>query len=263
MTQYEKLSITISILAILISTFVPIGKFLWKKYVTKLSLNILVFDKLLLLFNESGAYFKMKFAIECNNHPTTIKNVKAKITRVENNETNIYEWSFLESTSMWLGIEPSSRTITSQYAGPIKLEANSLTPLYIEFSNENQKYCNDIKRGVNERDDSILALKKEFQLSGNFSDYESFQQEYRKKSSYNQLYALFSDKCYWKEGDYSLKIIITYGNNETYTKQYFFSISKEDSENLKQNIDEIIFGRIKQEYWLKPYLNIIYVKVKE
>ncbi len=262
MTEYEKLSIIISAFAVLFSVLIPLSQFVYKKYWRRLKLNILPFDKLTLLFNESGSYLKIKFAIDCLNQSVTVKNIKATVTKTSNNETNIFNWLFFESVQMNFvtGTYTPNTIFSTQYATPVRYPADTLNPLIVEFANIDNKINSDLAEMKKKKD---IAIQEACSRETGVFDYSSFCDRFKQDSKYLSIYNGYSECFLWKEGVYDVKITVTYDNNKLYTKSFTFQINKEEEEILKKNIEEVIFCRLKQSYYIPTSFGLISTDMKE
>lgn len=255
MTEYEILSVRLSIIAILLSILIPFVQFAYNKWFKRLKLDILPFDKLILLFNESGSYLKIKFAINCLNQSITVKNIKATVSKKSNNETNIFNWSFFESVQMNFVTGATPNTIFStQYATPVRYPADTLNPLIVEFANTDNKTNSDLAETRKKRD---IAIQESRSRETGAFDYSTFSEQFKQNSKYLDIYSAYMDCFLWKEGEYDVKITVTYDNDKFYTKSFTFQITKEEEEILKKNIEEVIFCRLKQFYYIPVSFGLI------
>lgn len=254
MTKYETLTVIISGIALLLSILIPLSSYIYNKFLKKLEINILPFDFTSLFHNESGSYFRAKFAIECKNKPLTIKTINATIIKEQNNETYKYKWSFLESLFCWISADPNNRAFTTQYATPMTLCNDSITPFIIEFATADETYRNKSTAIIQARDKEITNLKNKAQ---NIDSYESFVKYVKKQDEYNQLYTKLFDAFIWKEGSYIIEFEIIYDKNKSYKSTFRFQINEEEMKNLQTNIDEIIFNREKELFGINKFFNYV------
>lgn len=225
-------------------------------------MDILPFDKLILLFNESGSYLKIKFAINCLNQSIIVKNIKATVTKKSNNETNTFNWSFFESVQMNFitGTYNPNTIFSTQYATPVRYPEDTLNPLIVEFANTDNKTNSDLAETRKKKD---IAIQEACSGETGAFDYSTFSEQFKQNSKYLDIYSAYMACFLWNEGEYDVKITVTYDNDKFYNKSFTFQITREDEEILKKNIEEVIFCRLKQSYYIPVSFGLISTDMNE
>ena len=272
MSFYEKWSLIIAGAALILSICIPIFQYLYHKY-KKTKLSIVPFEStpLILMFNESGCYFKLKFCIQCEHQDATISTIHATITRKSDNFEREYEWSTLESIYLnWLGNNTSNNINSVSYARPYKLKADTLEPFIVEFSNEN-----DSKELESIVYDNLTSLNQFIRYKPDYdfktaTDIESFNKlftkirnDFKKDLSFKTTYKAFEEHFYWEPDTYYLNLYLYYDTGNLKTFRFEFIISEDDSKKLLQNYDSIIFGKFEKQYNLPPRCIPLFKDLKE
>lgn len=241
MTSYEKATLICSTIAILLSVFIPLFQYFIKR-MKRLKISIIPFEtnSLNLLFNESGSYFKFSFCIECQNKPTTISSIHAKIIRKTDNVEKLYSWSSFESVYInWFGYNSANRINSVSYARPYKINPDTLEPFIIEFSNTDildlQKLCHD-------RDQRLLRYAQYGEKQ--FSSINDLHNSYITTNEYHELCSSFKDYLFWTPSDYKLTVEIFHDVSKKETFEYNFSISEKDHALFCKNPESIIFNQL-------------------
>ena len=81
MTEYESISITISIVAIILTFLIPILQWIWRNWIVSAKMKYYPTGQASLFFNQSGAYMRINGIIESERKATTIKIIKITVTR--------------------------------------------------------------------------------------------------------------------------------------------------------------------------------------
>ena len=130
MSKYEKLSLVISVIALL----VPIVQLLYKKFFRRQKLKYYPNGKAIVYFNQSGSYVRIDGAFEAVNEAASIKRISLKLTRKNNNEQLNLSWSSFISPLTQRIMNASSQT--SECAHAFKIEKDSIACLFIEFADD-------------------------------------------------------------------------------------------------------------------------------
>lgn len=125
MTEYEKIAIALSTIAILI----PIIQWAWKKWDVKAILSFHPTGRIMLFFNQSGSYVRFDGVYEAERKPITVKNISLKITREKDEHIYNLSWSSF--------ISPVNQNITgnlvqtTEAAHPFRIEADSVVCVHL------------------------------------------------------------------------------------------------------------------------------------
>jgi len=227
MTIYEFLAIILAALALVI----PFFKWIYDKYIRKLKINFLASGKLSVFFNKSGAYVSLGGVYEAKNKTAAVKNISAKIKRTSDKAILSLRWSTFQS--------PVFRQIAGNYetsfetAHPFKVEADTLTPVFVEFENAEQNSGEIINSIINPLHKKALS-----DMNAQNIPVQAYDPTYRGSKEYKDALIAINDIFFWKPGEYTIELITEY-NNSTFSCYGEFSLTKEDSEKLRANIEEL------------------------
>lgn len=113
MTIYEKISIILSIIAVIIPTIViPILKYFYIKIFKSPKLKHHITGRSQLYFNLSGSYIRIDGVYEAQRNSTSIKNITLQITRnIDNKKLNL-QWSIF--------ISPVNQCLLGNYSSTVE-----------------------------------------------------------------------------------------------------------------------------------------------
>ncbi len=250
-TTYELIAIIISLIALL----VPVVKWIYDKLVKKLKFNFLSSGMITLYHNKSGSYISLGGVYEAKNKSTTVKEITATIIRKSDNATLPLVWSTFPS--------PVYRSIAGNYetsfetAHPFKVEADTLVPVFIEFSKaetSTDEETNNILTPVVQASSVILA-QSDMSVALAAANV-------KKLKEYNDAKLALNDAFFWKTSKYELVISTQHGNS-TLKKTYNFELSIEDSNKLRENIDNLLIVHVANHYRLSLNMNSVRKSFKE
>lgn len=251
MTAYEVLAIVLAALALLI----PVGKWIINRFIKKIKVTFIPSEYVTLSFNRSGAYITLGGVYESKNKSAIIKNVCVEVVRAIDNATLYLNWSTFPSPiyrKVAGGYETSFET-----AHPFKVDADGLTPVFIEFSNAmedpNEK-TSAIIRQVSNAVSPIL-------LQPNI-DLFTADSQVKQLKEYQDAKLELNDYFFWREGNYQI-IVKTEYNNNIFSNSYIFSINKEESERLRANIDSLLVTRVADHFRVTSIINTVQKKYRE
>jgi len=256
----DKLALWALIISIATGIIFPILKYLYQRYCKKVQIKIIPFNKAVFLYNESGSYAKLKFSIHCKNQDIVINRIVIEITtrrRTGQSETLEMDWNFFEPTNfLWLGSNMSNSINSTAYARPLKVGKDSLEPCIIEFVNNNQDARNDLNTLAGNRNnylnEYISSLSnKDMTVRGAIDDFKRTEQ-------YSELNDSYKKYLFWEAGEYNLKVIITYNENQKYVQAYKFTLDVIDSQKMEENIEKIIFCRLNQNHGFSAEFNALF-----
>jgi hypothetical protein len=76
---------------------------------------------------------------------------------------------------------------------------------------------------------------------------------FRKQQVYSETYLQLDRICYWKEGNYSVEmVVVTSDPEQSFAKEWSFHLTAVDAESLKSNVSTIIDDVCRQERFV-PY----------
>lgn len=250
MTQYEVISLIISIVAILI----PIGQFIFKKVFKKPKIKYYSNGKATLFFNHSGSYLRIDGVIEAINQQVSIKRIDASVTRKSDDKKLNLSWSsFISPVNQNFN---GAITQTTEKAHPFRIEAESMSCAFTEFSDEFNTCLKLITSYTKDLYESIPQIKSSYQK---FEDALTF---YKNSELYKDAKQNISNEFFWKIGKYDLTINIFYLNKKT-TFTYQFEVNTNDGQSLLQNIDEILITPLKNIYSIKWFFSNTEVELRE
>lgn len=249
MTTYEKLTLIVSIMAIVVSVAIPLIQYILRK-IKQLKLTILPFDHtpLRLFFNESGSYIKFKFSLECKNQPATIHSIRARVIRDSDGGQLDLIWSTAESVYVnWFGPNAANRINSVSIVHPLKVLADTLEPMIIEFSNCNQT---SILNACSQRDDIINKALQQWHPE----KIDELITILHEEGNLEQLKPSLIESNFWKAGTYKLYLDIQYNTSKILTTTFCFSISDTSEHTIKNNTQAILLCQIyKQSNLPCPY----------
>lgn len=250
-TTYELIAIIISVIALL----VPVVKWIYDKLIKNLKFDFLPSGMITLYHNRSGSYISLGGVYEAKNKSTTVKEITATIIRKSDNATLPLVWSTFPS--------PVYRSIAGNYetsfetAHPFKVEADTLVPVFVEFSKAEtnaDEETNEILAPVVQASSVILA-----QSDMNVALADA---NVKQLNEYNDAKLALNDVFFWKTSKYELVISTQHGNS-TLKKTYNFELSIEDSNKLRENIDNLLIAHVANHYRLSLNINSVRKSFKE
>ena len=227
MTFYELLAIVLAALALII----PLVKWIYDKYIKKLKISFLPSGNIGIYFNKSGAYISLGGVYDTKNKNAAVKNISAKVTRLSDKAVLSLGWSSFES--------PVFRKIANNYettfetAHPFKVEADMLTPVFVEFTN-NEENSGEIIAGILKP----IHMKANSDLNNSNITVQAYDPTFRVSPEYKKALLEMNDLFFWKQGNYRIELITEYNDSE-FRCYSNFMLSKEDSEKLRANIEEM------------------------
>lgn len=238
MTTYELIAIILSILALVI----PALKWLYDKFIKRLKIDFLPSGMITLLHNKSGSYLTLGGVYEAKNKATTVKKISAKVIRKSDNATLSLMWSTFPS--------PVFRSVAGNYettfetAHPFKVDADTLAPAFVEFSNASSnigEVSDGILRPVVNASAAILSQTNIAVLAADTA--------IKSLSEYNAAKLALNDFFFWKADTYEL-VLTTVHSKGTFDKKYVFHLSADESSSLRGNIDNLLVIHVANHFRL-------------
>ncbi len=244
---YELIALGLSILAILI----PAVKWAWHKWVVKPKLDYLPTGSAYLFFNKSGSYIEVDGVFEAKNKPISLKNIKLKVNRKIDDKALNLTWSTFKSpVNQKIA---GNFTSTSETAHPFRIDAESIVPVFIEFTD-----FFDTSGKKFEPYDKKLFKEIDSIIEPNLM-YNQAKDKYMLSSLYSEAKTILEKELFWDIGEYKIILQAEYGKI-TDTFEYEFSVEQEQHSNLEHNLEETLLSILKDRYNL-PY-SFIPIKVQ-
>lgn len=225
LTQYESVSIWVSVIAILVSVAIPFIQFIYHK-MRRPAVSVIPFDvqPLTLNYDRFGSYVRFCFSIQCEKQACVVKTIGFKAQRLDGGCLYEAKWIQLKPIfANWMFAGPQQASISSAtLVHPIKVDEGKLEPLNVEF-----EACGgeDHHHRLEMLATTIGHACKEWR---NLEDVLS---EQAVSTAIDEL----GKDCLWQEGEYVAEISIKYDANGLLTQRYRFSISEPQAEVLRDN----------------------------
>ena len=225
MTQYERASLYLSGIAVVISVAIPLVQFIYHK-IQRPRLHIIPFDgqPLTLSFDTFGPYAWFRFSIQCENESCIVKTIKLSICRANGESLYSAKWVLLKPihvNRMFADVQHATID-TSTLVHPIRIGAGKLEPLNVEFeASVSANHHNLIQK--------LQAAVGSACLASQNADEVLMDQSV--SSAIDEL----GKSCPWLEGDYTAEITILYDAAGSIARQYGFSITSDQAAALSDN----------------------------
>lgn len=251
MTVYELVAMVLSVLALII----PAIKWGYDKFFKRLKIDFLPSGMITLFHNKSGSYISLGGVYEAQNKATTIKEISAKVIRKSDNATLSLMWSTFPSP-VYRGVAGNYES-SFETAHPFKVEADTLVPAFVEFANMESNMdetTNNILRPVENASLPILAQGNIALLAADSG--------VKALPEYNAAKLSLNDYFFWKKGTYEV-ILTTVHSKGSFDKKYEVRLSKEESDMIRQNIDNLLVLHVAKHFRLTLPMNSIRKEFKE
>lgn len=250
-TTYEIIAIILSILALVI----PALKWVYDRFLKRLKIDFLPSGMITLLHNKSGSYITLGGVYEAKNKATTVKEISAKVIRKSDNATLSLLWSTFPS--------PIVRSVAGNYetafetAHPFKVEADTLAPAFVEFSNTTSnmtEVSDDILRPVVNASTAILS-------QANIAVWAA-DTAVKSLREYNTAKLALNDFFFWKADTYEL-VLTKVHSKGSFDKKYEFHLSADESNSLRSNIDNLLVIHVANHFRLSLQMKSVRKEFKE
>lgn len=235
MTVYEKWALILSVTALLI----PIIQWAWKKWIVSVRVKYYPTGQATLFFNQSGSYIRLNGVLEAERKAATIKKMSIVLTRKRDDRKLNLVWSYLISpvNASMLGNYVQS----SEAAHPFRVEADSVACAFVEYSDPSDSSGKKIR--------SICAdlLPLIMQVVQNHTYDEALTALSKSPEYLDAKNNVFGD-FYWEIGQYMVDVSVEYGKQKTKTFSFDFTVSEQDYNDLRSNIDESLIAKLKDFY---------------
>lgn len=254
MSNYEKLSIGISAIAVIISIFTPIIQWAYRKWISSAKVKYYPTGQATLFFNQSGSYIRINGVLESENKAVTIKKMQVTLIRKRDEQKLNLIWQYL--------ISPVNQSLLGNYvqtteaAHPFRVEADSIACAFVEYGDPSnssgikiRKLCTDLQPLIQK----IFAN----------NPYDEAIKTFTKTPEYiDAKNSLLSD-FYWEIGKYIAVVSIEYDKRKTKVFSYEFDVSEQNSLILRQNIDESLIATVKNAYSIPLTFQASFVELSE
>lgn len=235
MTIYELFALILAILALII----PLGQWIYKKWLIKPVLKHLPTGKVSLFTNKSGSYIQLDGVFEALNKPISIKNIRVKVIRKKDENALNLSWSVFNSPVNQRVV--GALTTTTEIAHPFRIEANSIVCAFIEFADFFDSFGKTITPLY---DNLICDAKNAKSLELSFDDARA---KFCSLKSYSDTKQAIEKELFWEIGQY--EIILEAEYEKTKAKFYYqFNVNAEDYDKIKHNIEETLIAPLKDCY---------------
>lgn len=255
MTKYEKISIILSIIAIVIPTIViPIFKYCYNKFFKSPKLKHYVTGRALLYFNLSGSYIRIDGVYEAQRNSASIKNAALQITRNADNQKLNLQWSMFVSPVNQRLLGNYSSTLET--AHPFRIEKGSIACAFVEYANVN----GSADRTLNPLHFKLAQTVEElFQTSTTFDEAKA---KYVDTDEYKALKNEAMSFFYWKIEKYTAEIQTKFENKST-TFKYEFEVNETSNSDLIFNFEEVLLAPLYNRYGFQTNMKAVQVELRE
>ncbi|MBQ3262810.1 MAG: hypothetical protein IJH52_06520 [Oscillospiraceae bacterium] len=236
LSRYETITTVLSIIAICVSILIPLVQWVYKKWIATAIVKFYPTGQATLFFNQSGSYIRINGVVESERSAATIKKMSIVLTRKRDDRKLNLDWSFLISpvNANLLG----NYVQTTEAAHPFRVEADSVACSFVEYSDPSDS------SGIKIRNICSNLAPLVSQCVNNHT-YEEALDIFSKSPEYiDAKNSLLSD-FYWEIGKYSVDVSIEYSKRKTKTFSYEFTVTEQNSKDLRNNIDESLIAKLK------------------
>lgn len=250
MTVYEKWALILSAIAILI----PIIQWVYKKWIATAIVKFYPTGQATLFFNQSGAYIRLNGVLESERSAATIKKLSLVITRNRDDHKLNLAWSYL--------ISPVNQSMLGNYvqtmevAHPFRVEANSVACAFVEYSDPSDSSGIKIRKTCSD----LIPLVQQA-VSGH--SYDEALTLFCESTKYLDAKNTLLSDFFWEIGKYSVVVSVEYDKNKNKTFSYQFTVTEQDSMDLRTNIDESLIIKLKEYYRIPLAFKTPLVEISE
>ena len=251
MTTYELIAIILSVLALVF----PALRWGYDKFFKRLKIDFLPSGVITLLHNRSGSYITLGGVYEAKNKSTTIKEISAKVIRKSDNATLSLLWSTFPS--------PVVRSVAGNYetafetAHPFKVEADTLAPAFVEFSNTTSNMT-EVSDGILS---PVVNASTVILSQANVAVWDA-DTAVKSLPEYTTAKLALNDFFFWKADTYEL-VLTTDHSKGTFDKKYVFQLSADESSSLRSNIDNLLVIHVANHFRLSLQMKSVRKEFKE
>lgn len=223
------IALGVSLISLVTSFFHPeIRRWIKRKLMTN-KLNFIAIDNLILFFNQGGSFIRLNITLQPPNDAMTIKNIAVEIKRNKTEESRTFTWSaFLPLVSQTVGLVSID---TFSEAVPERILQDDIRTFKLEFSDTDNQRKSKLNRLVS----NTAAIVTRLDLT---KEAKELKQELKQQAEIISWHSELSEDFFWKEGNYSLRVIVRDSTEKTYEKTVSFCISAEEHKSFRKNLDE-------------------------
>lgn len=223
------IALIVSLISLITSFFHPeIRRWMKRKFMSN-KLNFIAIDNLILFFNQGGSFIRLSVTLQPPNDAMTIKNIAVEIKRNKTKECRTLTWSaFLPLISQSVGVVQID---TFSEAVPERILQDDIKTFKLEFSDTDNQRKSKLNRLVTSAASTVAKLD----IS---KDVKELKQELKQHPEIISWHSELSEDFFWKEGEYSLKIIVRDSTEKIYEKTIEFCITTEEYKSFRKNLDE-------------------------
>lgn len=248
-TIYELLALCLSLIAILI----PIVQWWWKKSVIKPKLKHYPTGRVYLFNNKSGSYIQFQGVFEALQKPISIRNIKLKIVRQKDDKALNLAWSMLMSPVNQQIV--GAYSTVSEIAHPFRIEADSVACAFIEFADFYEASAKTLRPYFERLEEAIHTIDVSNKC------YNEAYKEFVTLDEYKDIKSAMEKEMFWIISEYEMILEVEYAE-EKVSFNYNFSVSNENMEDMKHNMEETITSSLKNMYNIPVNGKLIQVQVK-
>lgn len=253
MTKYEKISISLAIVALVISVLVPLVQWIYREK-RKAVLKYYPTGHAFAYCNLSGSYIRIDGVFEALKRAISLKKVSISIVRKKDEKKLNLEWfKFCSPASQSImGLQASAEEL----AHPFRIDADHVACAFTEFSDPNDSAGKTIKplyNNIFEECKKIKAVE---------SDYIKAKKMLESTESYKALKNSLNKELFWEIGEYRVNIIAHYANKEeVFTVET--AVSETQFTQFLAGIDELSIIQLKNLYGVQGNYQSVQLDVKE
>jgi len=225
LTQYESLSIRVSVIAIIVSVAIPLVQFIYRK-MQRPVVSVIPFDvqPLILNYDRFGSYVRFCFSIQCEKQACVVKSIGFKAERLDGGSSYEAKWIQLKPIfANWMFAGPQQASISSAtLVHPIKVDEGKLEPLNVEFEAHGGKGRQHLLETLVMTID--CACKEQRSV-----------EEVLSEQSVSAAIDELGKECLWQEGEYVAEISVKYDAKGLLTQRYRFRIDAAQAIVLRDN----------------------------
>ena len=241
MSYYEIFATIVAVIALIQPWVIK----LWNMIFKKITITFIPSGKMKLFYNRSGAYVQIGGVIEAKNQDTVIKGISAKIIRLSDNAELKMDWSTF-NVPVYQSIAGNLVT-TTETARPFKVKSNDLSPVFVEFCNEDDSFLDHLQEIHN----SLVAQAR--RIVNSTISLEDARQSFKSTPEYQSVKEELLESFYWKVSDYVLRISVNYGSDAIKDFLYKFSLDQTEIMEFKKDIEKVMDSAIDNLYGQMPH----------
>jgi len=235
MTVYEKWALIVSIIALL----VPAIQCIWKKWIMNAVVKYHPTGQATLFFNQSGSYIRINGVLESERKASTIKKMRIVVTRLHDERKLNLTWSYF--------ISPVNQSLfgnyvqTTEAAHPFRVEADSVSCAFVEYNDPTDSSGIKIRNVCASLRDAIQNVVPEH-------NYEEAYSVLSKTAEFINARNQIMNDFFWEIGKYHVDVMVEYDKQKTKSFPLEFSVTEQNSNELRNNIDKALIVKLKDYY---------------